>query len=102
VLTFQWVDEDEQDGDANDPLSSYNFGSGGMPDMGDLDFSKLGGGLGDNPSMGGTGMGDEEDASDDDDEDMPDLMTTEEATHVTGATEGEEAAGEGKGKEAES
>ena len=91
-LTGQWVDEDEQDGDANDPLSSYNFGSGGMPDMGDLDFSKLGGGSGD-ASSGGMGMDDEEVSSDDE---MPDLTTTEEeATHVTGATEKDE----GKGKE---
>jgi len=58
--------------------------------MGDLDFSKLGGGVGDNPGMGGSGM-DEDDASDDDDEDMPDLATTEEATHVAGS--------EAKGKE---
>jgi hypothetical protein len=61
-----------------------------MPDMGDLDFSKLGGGLGDTPGMGGAT---EDDASDDDDEDMPDLTTAEEATHVSGAEES------GKGKE---
>ena len=70
VLTFnQWVDEDEQDADANDPLSSYNFGAGGMPNMGDLDFSKLGGG--DLDSGAGMGL----DGSDDEDEDeaMPDL-----------------------------
>lgn len=88
---MQWVDEDEQDGDANDPLSNYNFGAGGMPDMGDLDFSKLGGGLGDTPGMGGPGM-DEDDPSDDDDEDMPDLTTAEEATHVAEAKGKEPAA----------
>ena len=98
VLTFQWVDEDEQDGDANDPLSSYNFGAGGMPDMGDLDFSKLGGGLGDTPGLGDT-MGGDEDASDGSDDDMPDLTTTEEATHVTGATTAAAEEGEGKGEE---
>jgi len=79
----KWVDEDEQDADANDPLSAYNFGSGGMPDMGDLDFSKLGGGAG----AGGFGG----DSSDDDDEDMPDLASDEppakEPTSTTTASE---------------
>ena len=59
-----------------------------MPDMGDLDFSKLGGGVGEN-----TDKMDEDVSSDDDD--MPDLTTTEEASHVTGSTTTEE----GKGKE---
>jgi hypothetical protein len=75
----QWVDEDEQDADANDPLSAYNFGSGGMPDMGDLDFSKLGGGAG----AGGFGGGD---SSDDDDEDMPDLAADEPGKEPTAST----------------
>lgn len=74
----QWVDEDEQDADANDPLSAYNFGSGGMPDMGDLDFSKLGGGAG----AGGFGG----DSSDDDDEDMPDLAADEPEKEPTAST----------------
>jgi len=70
----KWVDEDEQDGDASDPMSSYNFGAGGMPDMGDLDFSKLGGagGMGDM----GASMGMDDDA-DSDDDDMPDLASEE-------------------------
>jgi hypothetical protein len=46
-----------------------------MPDMGDLDFSKLGGGAG----AGGFGG----DSSDDDDEDMPDLATDEPAKEPT-------------------
>jgi hypothetical protein len=44
-----------------------------MPDMGDLDFSKLGGGMGD-----GAGAGADDD-DEDSDEDMPDL-TTEDST----------------------
>jgi len=79
----KWVDEDEQDGDASDPLSSYNMGAGGMPDMGDLDFSKLGGGLGDMGGMGAAGMGMDDAGDDDSDEDMPELT----------------AEGTGKGKE---
>lgn len=51
--------------------------------MGDLDFSKLGGGMGDNPGLGGAG-GDDDD--DDSDEEMPDLTTDDTAV-------------EGKGKE---
>ena len=66
VLTKQWVDEDEQDGDAADPLGQFNFGNGGMPDMGDLDFSKLGG------NDFGAGAGGLQESSDD--EDMPDDM----------------------------
>ena len=55
-----------------------------MPDMGDLDFSKLGGGMGDMGMGGGPGgLGDEDDG--DSDDDMPDLTT--------------ESAEEGKGKE---
>jgi len=73
----KWVDEDEQDADTSDPLSSYNFGNGGMPDMGDLDFSKLGGG---DMGMPEGGMEDEES-----DDDMPDLAADE-------ATKGKEAA----------
>lgn len=64
----KWVDEDEQDGDANDPLSQYNLG-GGMPDMGDLDFSKLGG---NDFGAGAGGMPGLDDAESDDD-DMPEL-----------------------------
>lgn len=82
---MQWVDEDEQDGDANDPLSSYNFGAGGMPDMGDLDFSKLGGGMGD--AAAGLGGGDDDD-DEDSDEEMPDLTEDVKEKEV-----------EGKGKE---
>jgi hypothetical protein len=73
----QWVDEDEQDGDASDPMSSYNLGAGGMPDMGDLDFSKLGGGAGmgglGGMDMGAAGMGGDDD--DESDDDMPELET---------------------------
>jgi hypothetical protein len=80
----KWVDEDEQDGDASDPMSSYNLGAGGMPDMGDLDFSKLGGGAGmGGMDMGAAGMGDDDDESDDD---MPEL-------------EADDAQDVGKGKE---
>jgi hypothetical protein len=68
------VDQDEQDGDANDPLSSYNFGAGGMPDMGDLDFSKLGAGMGDKGALGA-----DSDDEEDDDEEMPDLTSDEPA-----------------------
>jgi hypothetical protein len=50
-----------------------NFGAGGMPDMGDLDFSKLGGGLGDmGMGAGGMPMDDEGEESDDD---MPELTS---------------------------
>jgi hypothetical protein len=57
-----------------------------MPDMGDLDFSKLGGGLGDTAE--GAGADDDDDDDDDDDEEMPDL-----------SADGDDAPVEGKGKE---
>ena len=63
-----------------------------MPDMGDLDFSKLGGGLGsDKPSSMGED-GEDMDDDDDSDEDMPDL-STEDTTSAAATTTSE------KGKE---
>ena len=67
------MDEDEQDGAPDDDMMGQFPGGGGMPGMGDggfggLDFSKLGGGMGGMPDLGGEGQGD-----DSDDEEMPEL-----------------------------
>ena len=70
---MKWVDEDEQDGDVNDPLAGYNMGAGGLPDMGDLDFSKLSG----NDYGAGAGGMDSDDENDTSDDDMPDLEAEE-------------------------
>lgn len=85
----KWVDEDEQNENAEEDMSQFG-GMGGMPgmdggaggDFGGIDFSKLGGaaglpdmqGLGGMGGMPGMGAGDdEEDDDDDDDDEIPDL-----------------------------
>lgn len=86
----KWVDEDEQNENAEEDMSQFG-GMGGMPgmdgppggDFGGIDFSKLGGagglpgmeGLGGMGGMGGmgAGAGDDDDEDEDDEDDMPDL-----------------------------
>jgi len=82
----RWVDEDEQEGQADEDLMA---GMGGMPGMGGdggfggIDFSKLGGAggmpdmsammsqMGGMPNLGD--MGEDEDGDEDDDDEMPAL-----------------------------
>jgi len=80
----KWVDEDEQDEAPEDDLGNMG-GMGGMPGMGDMssmmggaggdfggiDFSKLGGGMGEEAE------GEDGEEEDDDEEEMPDLEEDE-------------------------
>ncbi|KAH6971731.1 HSP20-like chaperone [Ilyonectria sp. MPI-CAGE-AT-0026] len=87
----KWVDEDEQNENAEEDMSQFG-GMGGMPgmdggaggDFGGIDFSKLGGagglpdmqglgGMGGIPGMGAGAGDDEEEEDDDDDDEIPDL-----------------------------
>ncbi|KAI0440998.1 HSP20-like chaperone [Xylaria telfairii] len=74
----KWVDEDEQNEVADDDMSQFGGGMGGMPggDFGGIDFSKLGG-MGGMDGMGGAGSDDDED--EEDEEDMPALEGEEDA-----------------------
>ncbi|KIW06655.1 uncharacterized protein PV09_02363 [Verruconis gallopava] len=63
----KWVDEDEQDGNADDDdfMSKMGGMGGGPGGFEDIDFSKLG--------AGPDATGDDEDGDESDDEEMPDL-----------------------------
>jgi len=121
---LQWVDEDEQD-EAGEGDEDYMKNMGGMPGggmgggmgggdggFGGIDFSKLGGGMGDMASMmggaggmpdmasmmgGAGGMGgmggagedmDDDDEDDEDDEGMPALEGDEKEDASAGASKG--------------
>jgi len=94
----KWVDEDEQDPNADEDFMANAGGMGGMGGEGGgggfegIDFSKFGagpggpGGMGGMPGMGGMGMddmaggSDDEELDDDDDDEMPALEGEEKAS----------------------